>query len=102
MEKMFQFLRKTLRSLHITIYSNSKFSKRIQYFGTINMLIKLNNWDVETYKNQSKKRYIFLWSLNLEKNKCQNKVNRNALKKISITIPINGMVYLNVEQLVKI
>ena len=66
------------------------------------MLIKLNNWDVETYKNQSKKRIHFPLVTEFRKNKCQNKVNRNALKKISITIPINGMVYLNVEQLVKI
>ena len=53
------------------------------------MPIKLNNWDVETYKNKSEKENIFLWSLNLEKKKCQNKVtNRNALKKISIMIPV--------------
>ena len=66
MKKMFQFLRKTLRSLYITIYLNGKFSKRIQYFGTINMPIKLNNWGVENLQEPVRKKE-FLWSLNLEK-----------------------------------
>ena len=57
---------------------------------------------IETYKNQSEKNIHFPLVTVFRKNKCQNKVNRNALKKISIMISVNGVVYLKVEQLVKI
>ena len=51
------------------------------------MPIKLNNWGVENLQEPVRKKE-FLWSLNLEKINVRTKLTENALKKISIMIPV--------------